>query len=108
MKPLKPLKPQPITKAQRDLWFELNTIIRECGAWTVTQPDVFPIRFECPMDSQAPVYLAEFGSVRHIGTHERLMPVTETLKEHGRNTTVTRQHVAPIVVSVFEFRLPVG
>jgi hypothetical protein len=42
------------------------------------------------------------------GTHERLMPITETLKEHRLNTTVTRQHVAPIVVSVFEFRLPVG
>jgi hypothetical protein len=52
--------------------------------------------------------LEKFGSIRHIGTNERLMPVTETLKEHGKNTTMTRQHVAPIVVSVFEFRLPVG
>lgn len=101
-------KPPPLTKAQRDLWFELNTTIRECGAWTITQPDVFPIRFECPMDSQAPLYLAEFGNVRQLGTHERLMPITETLKEHGRNDTITRQQVGVGVCGVWQFDLPVG
>jgi len=45
--------------------------------------------------------------VRSIGTHERLMPITETLKEHGRTNTITRQQVGVGVVNVFQFDLPV-
>ncbi len=51
---------------------------------------------------------AEAGhKVRSIGTHERLMPITETLKEHGRTNTITRQQVGVGVVNVFQFDLPV-
>src|SRR5713226_4842208 len=77
-------KAQPITKVQRDLWFELNTTIRECGGWTVSQPDVWPLRFEVQVGSDLPEILKALGhSVRYLGTHERLMPVVETITEHG-------------------------
>jgi hypothetical protein len=98
-------KPPQITKAQRNLWAEINDTIRECGAWTISQPDVFPIRFECPVDSQAPLCLDQekFGSIRHIGTHERLMPTT-TIEYRGTHK-VTTQQMAPGVAAVYELSL---
>jgi hypothetical protein len=106
--PFQPKQP-PLSQKQRELWERLNKYIMANGGWIVSQPDISPIRFECPLDSDLPETLRQAGhQVVEYGTHERLMPITETLKEHGLNTTVTRQHVAPIVVSVFEFRLPVG
>ena len=44
-------------------------------------------------------------SVRRIGPHERLMPVTETVIERGTRRKIVRQHVAPGVASVFELSL---
>jgi hypothetical protein len=57
------------------------------------------------MDSQLPELLRQAGhQVRSIGTHERLLPITEILKEHGGNNTITRQQVG--VVAMFQFDLP--
>jgi hypothetical protein len=42
------------------------------------------------------------------GTHERLMPITETLKEHGRTNTIQRQQVGVGVCGVWQFELPFG
>ena len=96
-----------VTKAQRDLWEDLNTTIRKNGGWVVSQPDLFPLRFECEVDSQLPDALRQCGhTVRHLGSHERLLPVVETVHEHGSPRKIARHHVAPGVVAVYEIRLP--
>lgn len=98
-------KEPPITRVQRQLWADLNDEIRKCGAWVVSQPDVFPVRFECEMGSPLPALLEEVGhSVRHLGIHERLMVKNEQLKDHS-DRTVSRQHVAPGVAAVYELSL---
>jgi hypothetical protein len=86
-RPKHPPKAPPITRVQRQLWADLNDEIRECGAWVVSQPDVFPLRFECEMDSPLP-------DVHHLGSHQRLMVKNEQLKDRS-DRTVSRQHVAP-------------
>ena len=59
------------------------------------------------MDSKLPDLLSEAGhTVRHLGTHERLVPITETRKLNAINTTVTTQHVGVGVVNVWQFELP--
>jgi len=68
-----------------------------------------PIRFECPMESKLPALLKEAGHrVIDFGTHERLVPIIETLKEHGGTNTITRQQVGVGVVGVWQFDLPFG
>jgi hypothetical protein len=79
------------------------------GGWTVSQPDCSPVRFEAPLDSNLPTLLREAEHrVIDYGTHERLMPITETRKEHGGRTTVTSQQVGVGVVGVWQFDLPNG
>src|SRR5260221_6026672 len=97
---------KPISKATRDLWAELNTTIRECAGAVVSQPDVSPMRFECEQGSDLPWHLSRCGyEVRSVGTNERLWPVVEVIKAEG-GRTITRTHVAPAVVAVFELDLP--
>ena len=77
------------------------------GDWTISQPDVSPIRFECPMGSELPALLKEAGHhVIAFGTHERLMPITETMVEHGRTNKIDRQQVGVGTVGVWQFNLP--
>jgi hypothetical protein len=47
-------------------------------------------------------------TLREAGTVERLMPMTETLTEHGRPATerVSRDHVGLVEVEVFQLNLP--
>jgi len=45
------------------------------------------------------------GGELPAGTAERLLPVTETITENGTIRKVTRQHVVPTTVSVFQFAL---
>jgi hypothetical protein len=102
-------KPPPLSKAQREFWSRLNVFIREAGGWVVSQPDVSPIRFECHLDSELPETLRQAGHrVVDFGTHERLMPIVETMKQHGRNNTITVQQVGVGVVGVWQFDLPNG
>jgi hypothetical protein len=64
------------------------------GGWIVSQPDTSPIRLECPLDSTLPELLRQAGqNVRSLGTHERLLPVTEKIQGHGRNNKAKRQQV---------------
>jgi hypothetical protein len=89
---------------QRILWEDLNTTIRECGAWTTTEKGVFPLRFECEPSSQLPDALRQCGhGVRFLGTHERHLP--QTITEVRGNKTVVNQQVAPGVVEVHELSL---
>jgi len=102
-------KPAALSRERRQLWQRLNKFIRQEGGWTVSQPEISPIRFEAPLDSNLPALLREAGHrVIDYGTHERLMPLTETRKEHGGNTTVTSQQVGVGVVRVWQFDLPCG
>jgi hypothetical protein len=51
--------------------------------------------------------LAECGyDVIQVGEAERLMPITEVLTEQGTTTKITRQHVGPATVAIYEFKLP--
>jgi hypothetical protein len=34
------------------------------------------------------------------------MPITEVLTEQGSTTKITRQHVGPATVAIYEFKLP--
>jgi len=88
------------------LWSKMNAYIRQEQGWTVSQPDTNPVRFECKLDSELPALLIEAGhSVRGLGTHERLLP--STLVEQRGTATFTTQSVAPGVVNVYSFDLPV-
>jgi hypothetical protein len=79
--------------------------VKGAGA-SVSLPDVSPLRFECEQGSDLPWHLSRCGyEVRSVGTNERLMPVTETVKLNGGNTVTTRQHVAPCRVAVFLLQL---
>jgi hypothetical protein len=61
------------------------------------------------LDSNPPSLLKEAGHrVIEYGTHERLMPLTETRKLNDTNTTVTSQQVGVGVVGVWQFDLPNG
>jgi hypothetical protein len=59
------------------------------------------------MESPLPAFLEEVGhSVRHLGSHERLMPTTETIAEHGSTKKITtRQQVGVGVAAVYELSL---
>jgi hypothetical protein len=75
----------------------------------VSQPDVSPIRLEYPLDSNVPEPPWQAGHhVIPFGTHERLMPISETLTEHGGTNRIQREQVAPATVAAFEFKLPFG
>ena len=99
-------KPPPLTKATRDLWYDLNETIRKNAGAVVSTPDVSPIRFECEQGSDLPWHLSRCGyEVRSVGTNERLWPFVEVIKGDA-GQIITRTHVAPTVVAVFELELP--
>jgi hypothetical protein len=76
------------------------------GGWIVSQPDTSPVRLECPMDSQLPELLRGLGyNLQSGGIGERLMPFAETLKEHGRTNTITRQQVGVGIVGLWQLDL---
>jgi len=80
---------KPLTKQQL-LWADWNATISECGGWTVSRPDIWPIKFEVGSP------LAELLShnVRCVGVSERLLP------------TAANQNPTPQQVAVFELKLP--
>jgi hypothetical protein len=97
-------KEPPISKAQRALWSGLNDFARELGGWIESRPDVFPLRFECQPGSTLAEALRDFGhKVRHLGSHERLLPSTVT-ETRGRRTIVN-QNIVPGTVEVYELSL---
>jgi hypothetical protein len=102
------MRPKPkepfITKEQRALWADLNDEIRELGGWTISEPSVFPLRFESEMTSQLPEVLRQCGHlVRPLGTHERLLP--STIRETRGSKTFVNQQVVPGIATVFEISL---
>jgi hypothetical protein len=89
-------KPLGLSDKDRKLWAELNTTIRECGGWSVSQPDTFPLKFECRIiETELPFLLSRLGyHVAYVGEEERLIPITE------------HQQVGVGTVSVYELHLP--
>jgi hypothetical protein len=72
------MSPQPLgfTVRQRQIWRKWNDYIRQEGGWTSAEPNTSPVQFQCEMNSELPELLREAGyDVRHLGTHERLLPV---------------------------------
>lgn len=68
-----PQEHHPITKQQRRLWADCNDILIECGGWSVSQPDTWPMRFEASASSSVVEVLRDLGhSIRFLGTHERI------------------------------------
>jgi hypothetical protein len=98
-------KAKAVSASQRKLWGRLNDYITDNGGWIVSQPDVPTIRFEYTMDdSNLPDLLRKAGhNVRHLGTHERLIP--STITEHRGNRQITTESISPGVVDVFQFDL---
>jgi hypothetical protein len=81
-------------------------IAKNSGAVT-SMPNTNPIIFEVRRGSPLPELLAECGyDVIQVGEAERLMPITEVLTEQGTTTKITRQHVGPATVAIYEFKLP--
>ena len=81
-------------------------IAKNSGAIT-SMPNTNPIIFEVRRGSPLPELLAECGyDVIQVGEAERLMPITEVLTEQGSTTKITRQHVGPATVAIYEFKLP--
>jgi hypothetical protein len=81
-------------------------IAKNSGAVT-SMPNTNPIIFEVRRGSPLPELLAECGyDVIQVGEAERLMPITEVLTEQGSTTKITRQHVGPATVAIYEFKLP--
>jgi hypothetical protein len=77
------------------------------GGRTVSMAELSPIRFEASLDSKLPTPLRGAGHrVIDYGTHERLIPITETRKLNATNTTVATQHVGVGVANVWQFELP--
>jgi hypothetical protein len=81
-------------------------IAKNSGAIT-SMPNTNPIIFEVRRGSPLPELLAECGyDVIQVGEAERLMPIAEVLTEQGTTTKITRQHVGPATVAIYEFKLP--
>jgi hypothetical protein len=78
-------------------------IAKNSGAVT-SMPTTNPIVFEVRRGSPLPELLAECGY--DVSEAERLMPIAEVLTEPGITTKITRQHVGPATVKIYEFKLP--
>jgi hypothetical protein len=112
----KPATPPPVQPSfserqrQQRLWQALNEYISDNEGFVTSSPnEVNFIRFEIvpALSRILPELLRSRGyDLRDAGVAERLLPVVETLKQLGGNTTVTREHIAPQQVLIFEFRLP--
>jgi hypothetical protein len=85
--------PEKINERRKALWLSLNEFITQNGGWIVSVPSVTPIRFECRVDNlELLVELRKLGyAVHHAGTAERLLPIVETMHEHGRRKEIRRE-----------------
>jgi hypothetical protein len=101
-------KPPALNQKQQQQWQELNSTISKNGGAVISMPGNACIKFVCELLSELPERLRSCGyAVIPCGTDQRLWPVTETIEvENGR--TITRQHVAPGVVGVWQLELPVS
>lgn len=85
----------PFTKQQRELLADWEATIRDCGGWPISQPGIWPLRFEVPFHSTLPEAIEDIGhTIKHLGFSERLLP------------TAANQNPAPQRVIVFELKLP--
>lgn len=67
----------------------------------------WPVRFECLPGSGLPQTLRDMGlEVQSLGTGERLLPVAEIMRQHGRTERTTREQVAPATVEEYGLNLP--
>ena len=99
----------PFNQRQRSLWEAVHSYIVEHRGLVTAQGYTSPIRFECKAGSELPEKLRRLGyDLKNAGNTDRLMPVIEEMREDGTMRTITRQHVAPTTVEIFEFKLPFG
>jgi hypothetical protein len=99
--------PAKFTEKQREFWNAINDYIRENEGFTVSESHTVNIIFQCRPDSDLPEWLKAKGyKPNSAGTTERLMPVTELVREHGSTRKIIRQHIQPTEVSVYQFELP--
>jgi hypothetical protein len=86
-------KPKGFSREQRALWDRLNKFIRQEGGGTVSQPEISPIRFEAPLDSNLPTLLREAGHrVIDYGTHDADRdPKAERYQHHRYHPTGGRR-----------------
>jgi hypothetical protein len=94
---------------RKRLWQALVEYISDNDGFITSSPnEVNFIRFEIvpALSRVLPEWLRSRGyDVRDAGIGERLLPITETISENETNTKVTRQHMAPQQVAIFEFRI---
>ena len=90
----------------RQAWLRLHCFIRNNGGTVTSLPDASPVRFECLPDCDLPEKLTGFGyQPSSVGTTERLMPMVEMVKLHGRQEVVRREHVTLGQVQIWELML---
>jgi hypothetical protein len=103
----KDVGPRIFSERERILWEALDSFIQRHEGWIISLKDVSPLRFECRADCRLPELLTSMGySVTNAGMNERLMPFTEMVIVAGSSRTIERQHVGPIMVSVYSFPMP--
>jgi hypothetical protein len=97
------------SERRKQLWAAVQEFITKHGGWIVSLPNGTPIRFECRADNlELPVELRRLGyAVRNAGNVERLLPIVETMSQHGRQEKIQREQVGLIPVEIHELNLPI-
>jgi hypothetical protein len=90
-------------------WDALNRFIHANGGWTVSQPHVPVLRFECPLNAALPRLLIDAHyNARSTGPVERLMPASRLVPEAGRpkDEAKARDVIEPTLVERREVEVP--
>jgi hypothetical protein len=101
------LSPPPAERARRKtLWDELNRLCLNNDAWVTSPNHAWPLTVET-LNYDLPEALAEHGwLIQDAGSAERLLPVSEVIKQPGNVTSLTNQSLVPMTLKVFKIRLP--
>jgi hypothetical protein len=100
-------KPKAFSQAERKFWDRLRDFIHDGGGWITSEPHTASIRFECCPESDLPELLrARNYDVLGAGSGERLLPLTQVIRQTGSVIRMTTQHVAPATVEIYQFTLP--
>ena len=103
-------RPRALSEKARELAAAAGDYIKSNDTFVTSQPGVSTIRFECLPDSSLPQLFESRGyQVSNCGSGQRLLPIiNEAVKRPGTSIAVTVQHVGPVEVAIFEFKLPFG
>jgi hypothetical protein len=99
-----------IGRKRKELVQAFSDVIHGRGAWLTSAPGSEHLRFEALPDSPLPQKLIDAGhAVRYIGDGERLVSnkVTNKVKNRRGDIILATIGGGPVVVHVFEIRLPV-